>query len=225
MPCNWNHRKLAEKVMQGVRAAGGTPIEVNTISITDGITMIQARDLSGEDFGGAHLEGCNENLNLTRPDVIREIHEAYLDAGADCISTNTFGCAPYVLAEYGLSDRCHDIVLAAARLAKTAADSRSTADRPRFVLGAMGVLSRSVLEHGGHVTGVIPRALLDLGVGETKVSELVVTDGLRDRKAIMAKTLLTSVESLVTAESVGELTLKGFAEPVPAYNVLSLREG
>jgi Methionine synthase I (cobalamin-dependent), methyltransferase domain len=66
-------------------------------------TMIQARDLSAEDFGGAQLEGCNENLNLTRPDVIREIHEAYLDAGADCISTNTFGCAPYVLAEYGLA--------------------------------------------------------------------------------------------------------------------------
>ena len=80
-------------------------------------TMIQSRDLSAEDFGGAQLEGCNENLNLTRPDVIREIHEAYLDAGADVISTNTFGCAPYVLAEYGLAERCHDIVLAAARLA------------------------------------------------------------------------------------------------------------
>src|SRR5881296_2505795 len=94
-------------------------------------TMIQARDLSAEDFGGAHLEGCNENLNLTRPDVIREIHEAYLDAGADCISTNTFGCAPYVLAEYGLAEQCHDITLAAARLARAAAGER-------FVVGAMG---------------------------------------------------------------------------------------
>ena len=65
-------------------------------------TMIQARDLSAADFGGPQLEGCNENLNLTRPDVIRDIHAAYLDAGADLISTNTFGCAPYVLAEYGL---------------------------------------------------------------------------------------------------------------------------
>jgi 5-methyltetrahydrofolate--homocysteine methyltransferase len=112
-------------------------------------TMIQARDLSAEDFGGAHLEGCNENLNLTRPDVIREIHEAYLDAGADCISTNTFGCAPYVLAEYGLFDRCHDIVLAAARLARTAADSRSTAERRRFVLGAMGPGTRTITVTGG----------------------------------------------------------------------------
>jgi 5-methyltetrahydrofolate--homocysteine methyltransferase len=112
-------------------------------------TMIQARDLSAEDFGGAQLEGCNENLNLTRPDVIREIHEAYLDAGADCISTNTFGCAPYVLAEYGLAERCHDIVLAAARLARIAADSRSAADRPRFALGAMGPGTRTITVTGG----------------------------------------------------------------------------
>ena len=112
-------------------------------------TMIQARDLSAEDFGGAQLEGCNENLNLTRPDVIREIHEAYLDAGADCISTNTFGCAPYVLAEYGLAERCHDIVLTAARLARIAADSRSTADRPRFALGAMGPGTRTITVTGG----------------------------------------------------------------------------
>ncbi len=112
-------------------------------------TMIQARDLSAEDFGGAHLEGCNEGLNLTRPDIVKEIHEAYLDAGADCISTNTFGCAPYVLAEYGLADRCHDIALAAARLARAAADSRSTAERRRFVLGAMGPGTRTITVTGG----------------------------------------------------------------------------
>src|SRR5437773_3592901 len=112
-------------------------------------TMIQARDLSAEDFGGAHLEGCNENLNLTRPDVIREIHEAYLDAGADCISTNTFGCAPYVLAEYGLADLCHYIILAAARRARVAADGRSTAERRRFVLGAMGPGTRTITVTGG----------------------------------------------------------------------------
>src|SRR2546426_2738797 len=112
-------------------------------------TMIQARDLSAQDFGGAQLEGCNEHLNLTRPDVIRAIHDAYLDAGADLISPNSFGCAPYVLAEYGLADRCHDIVLAAARLARAAADSRSTAKRPRFVLGAMGPGTRTITVTGG----------------------------------------------------------------------------
>jgi 5-methyltetrahydrofolate--homocysteine methyltransferase len=68
-----------------------------SILLMDGAmgTMIQARDLSAQDFGGPQLEGCNEHLNLTRPDVIRAIHEAYLDAGADLISPKSFGCAPY----------------------------------------------------------------------------------------------------------------------------------
>ncbi|HEY4908545.1 MAG TPA: homocysteine S-methyltransferase family protein, partial [Methylomirabilota bacterium] len=112
-------------------------------------TMIQERDLSAQDFGGPQLEGCNEHLNLTRPDVICAIHAAYLDAGADCISTNTFGCAPYVLAEYGLADRCHDITLAAARIAREAADRRNTQERPRFVLGAMGPGTRTITVTGG----------------------------------------------------------------------------
>ena len=112
-------------------------------------TMIQARDLSAQDFGGAQLEGCNEHLNLTRPDVIRAIHDAYLDAGADLISPNSFGCAPYVLAEYGLAEHCHEITLAGARLARAAADSRSTPERPRFVLGAMGPGTRTITVTGG----------------------------------------------------------------------------
>src|SRR5436853_4054081 len=112
-------------------------------------TMIQARDLSAADFGGPSLEGCNEHLNLTRPDVIRAIHEAYLDAGADLISPNSFGCAPYVLAEYGLAERCHEITLAGARLARAAADSRSTPERPRFGLGAMGPGTRTITVTGG----------------------------------------------------------------------------
>jgi 5-methyltetrahydrofolate--homocysteine methyltransferase len=112
-------------------------------------TMIQARDLSAQDFGGTQLEGCNEHLNLTRPDVIRAIHEAYLDAGADLISTNSFGCAPYVLAEYGLAERCHEITLAGARLAREAADSRTTDGRPRFVLGGMGPGTRTISVTGG----------------------------------------------------------------------------
>ena len=81
------------------------------ILVLDGAmgTMVQAAGLAADDFGGAALEGCNEHLNLTRPDLIRDIHARYLEAGADCISTNTFGCAPYVLAEYGLGDRTHEI--------------------------------------------------------------------------------------------------------------------
>jgi 5-methyltetrahydrofolate--homocysteine methyltransferase len=122
------------------------------ILVLDGAmgTMIQAQGLGPDDFGGAEYEGCNEYLNLTRPDVIRAIHAAYLDAGADLVSTNTFGCAPYVLAEYGLADRVHEITLAAARIAREAADDRRGAadDRgdagDRFVLGAMGPSTRSI---------------------------------------------------------------------------------
>jgi len=72
-------------------------------------TMLQAAGLTAADFGGPQYEGCNEHLNLTRPDVVRWIHTAYLDAGADIVSTNTFGCAPYVLGEYGLAERAYEI--------------------------------------------------------------------------------------------------------------------
>ncbi|HEX5813938.1 MAG TPA: homocysteine S-methyltransferase family protein, partial [Methylomirabilota bacterium] len=109
------------------------------ILVLDGAmgTMIQAAGLTAADFGGDRYDGCNEHLSLTRPDVIRSIHAAYLEAGADCISTNTFGCAPYVLAEYDLAERVHDITLAAARLAREAAGDR-------FVIGAMGPSTRSI---------------------------------------------------------------------------------
>jgi 5-methyltetrahydrofolate--homocysteine methyltransferase len=109
------------------------------ILVLDGAmgTMIQAAGLGADDFGGAQYEGCNELLNLTRPDVVRGVHAAYLDAGADLISTNTFGCAPYVLAEYGLAERAYEITLAAGRLAREAAGDR-------FVVGAMGPSTRSI---------------------------------------------------------------------------------
>src|SRR5713226_331510 len=116
------------------------------ILVLDGAmgTMIQAQGLGPDDFGGAEYEGCNEYLNLTRPDVVRAIHTAYLDAGADLVSTNTFGCAPYVLAEYGLAERCHEITLAAARLCRAAVDRVSTSERPRFAIGAMGPGTRTI---------------------------------------------------------------------------------
>ena len=109
------------------------------ILVLDGAmgTMIQAADLGAADFGGAQYEGCNEHLNLTRPQVIRDIHTAYFDAGADVVSTNTFGCAPYVLAEYGLAERAYDITRAAGRIAREAAGDR-------FVIGAMGPSTRSI---------------------------------------------------------------------------------
>ncbi|HEU5441217.1 MAG TPA: homocysteine S-methyltransferase family protein [Ktedonobacterales bacterium] len=101
-------------------------------------TMLQALDLSAADYGGERLDGCPEILAVTRPDVVRDIHRAYLDAGADVLETDTFTGTRLKLDDYGLGDRTHEINRAAARLARAAADEASTPQRPRFVAGSMG---------------------------------------------------------------------------------------
>ena len=92
------------------------------ILVLDGAmgTMLQQEALTAADFGGTSLEGCNENLNRTRPDVVLDIHQAYLAAGADIIETNTFGGARIVLAEYGVEESAAEINRAAAQLARQA---------------------------------------------------------------------------------------------------------
>jgi len=112
-------------------------------------TAIQDRNLTAEDFGGAELEGCNENLVFTRPDVISEIHEAYLKAGCDIVETNTFGSTPLVMAEYGLQAITHQQNLKAAELARKAADKYSTPAQLRFVAGSMGPTTKSITVTGG----------------------------------------------------------------------------
>ena len=99
-------------------------------------TMLQASDATVEDFDG--YEGCNEILNVTRPDIVTGVHEAYLDAGADCVTTNSFGANLGNLGEYGIADRIVELSEASARLARAAADRWATPDRPRWVLGSMG---------------------------------------------------------------------------------------
>jgi 5-methyltetrahydrofolate--homocysteine methyltransferase len=99
-------------------------------------TMLQGYDLGLADFQG--LEGCNEVLNITRPDVVGAIHAAYLDAGADCVETNTFGANLSALGEYDAVGRIAELAEAGARIARQAADAASTPERPRFVLGSMG---------------------------------------------------------------------------------------
>ena len=101
-------------------------------------TYLQTLDLGADDFGGADLEGCNEYLAITRPDVVAGFHDAFLAVGVDVIETDTFGGLPVTLGEYGLADRAHEINLAAARIAREVADGHSTPDRPRFVAGSMG---------------------------------------------------------------------------------------
>lgn len=112
-------------------------------------TSIQNLHLTPEDFGGAHLEGCNEALVLTKPDAIQDIHAGFLDAGADVIETNSFGATSIVLSEYGLADKSREINRAAARLAGSAAEKYHSSTKPRLVAGSMGPTTRSISVTGG----------------------------------------------------------------------------
>ncbi|HZH02633.1 MAG TPA: homocysteine S-methyltransferase family protein, partial [Myxococcaceae bacterium] len=112
-------------------------------------TMLQSRDLRAADFGGAELEGCNEHLVLTRPELIESIHDEYFRAGADVAETNTFGATPLVLAEYALEAKAHEINVRAAQLARRAADRASTPERPRWVAGAVGPTTKAISVTGG----------------------------------------------------------------------------
>jgi 5-methyltetrahydrofolate--homocysteine methyltransferase len=121
------------------------------ILVLDGAmgTMLQQRHLTAEDFGGAALEGCNENLVRTRPDVVLDIHRKYFAAGSDIVETNSFGGAPIVLAEYGLAADAHFLNKRAAELARQAADEFSKAGRPRFVAGSVGPTTKAITVTGG----------------------------------------------------------------------------
>ncbi|MDA3645337.1 methionine synthase [Saccharopolyspora indica] len=99
-------------------------------------TALQGFDLTLDDF--ANLEGCNEILNVTRPDVVSSIYRGYLEAGSDAIETNTFGANWANLAEYDIPERIRELAEKGTVLAREAADEYATADRPRFVLGSVG---------------------------------------------------------------------------------------
>jgi len=101
-------------------------------------TFVQALDLGPDDFGGPALEGCNEMLCLTRPDVIRSMHEAFLSVGVDAIQTASFGSFSTVLTEYGIPERAYELNLSATRLAREVASGFETDGRSRFVAGSIG---------------------------------------------------------------------------------------
>jgi 5-methyltetrahydrofolate--homocysteine methyltransferase len=121
------------------------------ILVLDGAmgTMLQQRHLTAEDFGGAALEGCNENLVRTRPDVVLDIHRKYFEAGSDIVETNSFGGATIVLAEYGLAADAHFLNKRAAELARQAADEFSRQGKPRFVAGSVGPTTKAITVTGG----------------------------------------------------------------------------
>ena len=118
--------------------------------IADGAmgTMLQEADPTLEDFQGH--EGCNEILNISRPDIVRSVHDKYLAAGVDAIETNTFGANWANLAEYGIEDRIYELAHAGAVIAREAADAVATATSPKFVLGSLGPGTK--LPSLGHTT-------------------------------------------------------------------------
>src|SRR5690242_5475451 len=101
-------------------------------------TWMQGHDLGPDDFGGEALEGCNEQLVMTRPDLVTRMHEEFFAVGVDAVETATFGAFPLVLKEYGIADRTFEMNKQAAELARAVASGCSTADRPRFVIGSIG---------------------------------------------------------------------------------------
>jgi 5-methyltetrahydrofolate--homocysteine methyltransferase len=101
-------------------------------------TNLQLAGLGPDDFGGPQLEGCNEILVVTRPEVVAHVHDAFLAVGVDVIETNSFGAIAPVLAEYGIAERAMELNERAARLAREVASGWSTSDHPRFVAGSMG---------------------------------------------------------------------------------------
>src|SRR6476646_7693203 len=133
----------------------------NRVLIYDGAmgTSIQRFNLTPEDFGGKSLEGCNDNLVLTRPDVIQAIHESFLEVGCDVVETCTFQSTPRRLEEWGLGDKVREINVAAARVARAAADKYSTPDKPKFVAASMGP------------TGILPSSS-DPALGDITFDEL-----------------------------------------------------
>ena len=139
------------------RAQALPRILAQRIAVLDGAmgTMVQRLRLDesqyrGAGYAGAHaqggrfekhprdLKGNNELLSISRPDLVGDIHEAYLAAGADLIETNTFGATSVAQADYAMADLAREMNLASARIARAACDKFSTADRPRFVVGALG---------------------------------------------------------------------------------------
>ena len=159
------------------------------ILILDGAmgTMLQQANLTAADFGGAHLEGCNENLVLTRPDVVLAIHRKYLEAGADIIETNSFGSTPLVLAEYGLGDKRARNQPPRRGTGAQAADEFSNSAKPRFVAGSMGPTTKAISVTGGITFDQLRKNFLEQARGLIEGgADLLLLETCQDTRNIKA---------------------------------------
>jgi 5-methyltetrahydrofolate--homocysteine methyltransferase len=179
-------------------------------------TYMQTKDLGPDDFGGPELEGCNEVLVLTRPDLITELHDAFLSVGCDVVETASFGSFLTPLNEYGIADKAHELNVVAARLAKEVASSYSTPDRPRWVAGSMGPGTK--MPTLGHISfadlrdayEVQARGLLEGGVDlflvETQYDLLAAKAGIiACRRAMAAAGREVPIQVQVTMELTGRM--------------------
>ena len=188
------------------------------VVIADGAmgTMLQAANPSLEDFEGH--EGCNEILNVSRADIVRSVHDEYLQAGVDAIETNTFGANWANLAEYGIEDRIYELAFAGGKIAREAADAFSTPDKPRFVLGSLGPgtklpsLGHTTYEKLKHAYYTAAKGLTDSGsdalLVETSQDLLQVkaaVNGCRDAIAESGKDIVLIAQ--VTVETTGTMLL------------------
>src|SRR5579862_47035 len=149
-------------------------------------TNIQRHHLSAADFGGKALEGCNDHLVLTRPDVIRGIHESFLAVGCDVVETCTFQATPRRLAEWGIGDRMHELNVTAAQLARAACDAYATPDQPRFVAGSIGP------------TGMLPSS-------DDPVQSAITFDSLVDNYYAQAKALVEGGVDVLLVETAQDI--------------------
>lgn len=141
----------ASSAARASRAAELVSSANERILVIDGATgtALQDLNLTADDFGGSQLEGCNENLVLTRPDVVERVHRLYLEADCDIVETNTFGATPLVLDEYGLGAKAYEINRRAAEIARFACAQFDRPERRRFVAGSMGPTTKSLSLTGG----------------------------------------------------------------------------
>ena len=201
------------------RTAGALRNALNTrVVIADGAmgTMLQEANPTLADFQGH--EGCNEILNVSRPDIVRNVHEAYLKVGVDAIETNTFGANWANLAEYGIESRIYELAKAGAEIAREVADKFSTSERPRFVLGSLGPGTK--LPSLGHTTYSLlfeayQSAAQGLVDGGSDALLIETTQDLLQAKAAVngARAVINSVERdiilivQVTVETTGTMLL------------------
>jgi 5-methyltetrahydrofolate--homocysteine methyltransferase len=179
-------------------------------------TTFQRANLSADDFGGAEFEGCNELLNVTRPDVVRGFHDAFLAVGVDVVETNTFGAFAVPLDEYGIGNRAYELSKAGAELAREVVADHTTADHPRWVAGSIGPGTRfpslgqiryaQLRDHYQAAASGLLNGGVDLFVIETMFDLLAVKAAINGTRRAMAATgRQIPLQVQVTIETTGRM--------------------